>query len=83
MKVDLTLYHTEHCHLCEMAAELCSAVLNPDFFTVTLVDIANDDALIERYGIRIPVLRVDRDGRELGWPFDAELLIGFLSSTLS
>ena len=28
--------------------------------------------LEDRYGARVPVLRDDRDGRELGWPFDAE-----------
>lgn len=34
------------------------------------IDIANDDQLIERYGVRIPVLKRLSDGAELGWPFD-------------
>ena len=42
-----------------------------------LVEIANDDQLFERYGLRIPVLAFDPLGepsQELAWPFDeAEL----------
>lgn len=78
-KIALTLFHTDHCHLCEQAAALCAAVLNPDYFTITHVDIAHSDTLIERYGVRIPVLREEASGRELGWPFDVEQLIAFLS----
>lgn len=77
--VNLTLYHTDHCHLCELAVALCATVLNPEFFTLVTVDIIGDDLLIERYGSRIPVLRIDCSGAELGWPFDVEQLIGFLS----
>ncbi len=33
----------------------------------TEVDIASDDALVERYGLRIPVIR--QGSRELDWPF--------------
>jgi hypothetical protein len=40
------------------------------------VEISDDDALMERYGIRIPVLRVA--DAELGWPFDAARLEQFL-----
>jgi hypothetical protein len=78
-KTSLVLYHTEHCHLCEQAAALCAAVLNPDFFEVSLVDIADSDVLIERYGVRIPVLLHEASTRELGWPFDVDQLIAFLS----
>lgn len=78
-KISLVLFHTEHCHLCEQAAALCAAVLNPEFFEVNLIDIADSDALVERYGVRIPVLRHDASDRELGWPFDVQQLIDFLS----
>lgn len=79
MKTSLVLYHTEHCHLCEEAAALCAAVLNPEYFEVALVDIVDSDQLMERYGVRIPVLQVVASGAELGWPFDVEQLIAFLS----
>jgi hypothetical protein len=31
----------------------------------------DSEELEGRYGTRVPVLRDDRDGRELDWPFDA------------
>lgn len=79
MKRRLVLYHTAHCHLCEEAAAMCAAVLNPDYFEVYQVDIVDSDVLVERYGVRIPVLRDDALDAELGWPFDVDQLIAFLS----
>lgn len=43
----------------------------------TVVDIADDNALFERYGWLIPVLRAGDDA-ELRWPFDATSLASFL-----
>ncbi len=43
------------------------------------IDIAEDDALIESYGTRIPVLRREDNGAELGWPFDAAAVQGFIA----
>ncbi len=69
----LLLYGTEFCHLCEQAEALLLAIgVSADY-----IDIADDDALIESYGTRIPVLRRE-DGAELGWPFDAEALQRFV-----
>lgn len=79
MRRRLVLYHTAHCHLCEEAAALCAAVLNPDYFEVYQVDIVDSDELVARYGVRIPVLREDAIDAELGWPFDVDQLIAFLS----
>jgi len=45
-------------------------------------DIADDPVLVERYGIRIPVLRRTDDSSELGWPFDFEQLRVFLSGII-
>jgi hypothetical protein len=42
------------------------------------VDIAFDDALMDAYATRIPVLREPASGRELGWPFGPEELEAFL-----
>ena len=41
------------------------------------MDIADDLTLMERYGVRIPVVQDDK-GRELGWPFDGTQLSHFL-----
>lgn len=79
MKESVTLFGTSACHLCEVAQDLLRATLNPEFFDVATVDIADSDTLIERYGVLIPVLRRDVDGSELNWPFDVEALIAFLS----
>lgn len=70
----LVLYGTSCCHLCEQA----EAILHEAGIDAEHIDIAEDDELLERYGIRIPVLyRADR-GAELGWPFDAAAVADFL-----
>lgn len=63
--MSVVFYTTVGCHLCEQARELV-AMVAPDL-TLTLVDVAEDDELLARYGERIPVLM--KEGRELGWPF--------------
>jgi glutaredoxin len=70
----LILYGTSCCHLCEQA----EAILHESGIAAEHVDIAEDDALIERYGTRIPVLRRADSGAELGWPFDAGMAAEFL-----
>ncbi len=70
----LTLYGTAACHLCELAAQLLAAV-GAEFREV---DISGDDALFERYGLTIPVVR-RADGRELNWPFDEAAVRAFIA----
>lgn len=64
----LTLYGTTGCHLCDQAEALLRQAAAARALEWRYVDIALDEALVARYGTRIPVLQVD-DGRELGWPF--------------
>ena len=70
----LTLYTTAGCHLCEHA----EAILDAEGLAFLAVDIADSDALMARYGVRIPVVAT-ASGRELGWPFDASALTAFLA----
>lgn len=71
----LMLYMTEGCHLCEQAqTEIIRALGEP----AHEVDIADDSALLERYEVRIPVLR-RADGEELGWPFDRDAVREFVN----
>ncbi|MED5387654.1 MAG: glutaredoxin family protein [Pseudomonadota bacterium] len=63
--MSVVLYTTVGCHLCDQASELV-AMVAPGV-TLTRVDVAEDDALLARYGERIPVLMTA--GRELAWPF--------------
>ena len=64
----LALYATSGCHLCEQADALIHRVVAVPFRTV---EIADDDNLLQSYGLRIPVLRRLDTGEELNWPFDA------------
>ncbi len=70
----LTLYGTDACHLCELAASLLDR-LGVEYEEV---DISGSDELFARYGLTIPVLR-RLDGAELNWPFDAAALGDFLT----
>lgn len=79
----LVLYSTLGCHLCETAKALLLELAQAKApglasFSVTDVDIADDDTLFDRYGVRIPVLKVEGQNRELGWPFDLQQLYEFL-----
>ncbi|MBT8145903.1 MAG: glutaredoxin family protein [Gammaproteobacteria bacterium] len=75
----IILYTTAGCHLCEQAEELLRYVASEVAVEWQPVDIADDPSLLERYGIRIPVLQREDDGSELGWPFDIDGLRFFLS----
>jgi len=75
-EMKLLLYGTRFCHLCEQAVTLLEAV----GVTAQQIDIAEDNALIERYGARIPVVyRVD-NGVEIDWPFDGVKLKVLMAS---
>lgn len=75
---ELVLYSRPDCHLCDEAAQLL-AVVAPGRAYRTL-DIEDDLALLDRYGVRVPVLRLEPSGAELGWPFDAAMLTRFLQT---
>lgn len=53
----VTLYERDECHLCEEARVLLDEMLGSDGYA--RVDIEADDALVLRYGFRIPVVAVD------------------------
>ncbi|MFK3721767.1 glutaredoxin family protein [Pseudomonas fulva] len=77
MLPECQLFSTVGCHLCEVA----EAVLMPFVdhgLLVELVDIADSQALFERYGLVIPVLRRCDNETELAWPFDADQVAAFL-----
>ena len=74
MTKPLLFYTTAGCHLCEYAESILLAAGVP----FSAVDIEEDLALIQRYGIRIPVV-ADEQGRELGWPFDGQALSHWLN----
>lgn len=67
------LYSTDGCHLCELA----QAQLDTVNATYKIVDIIDDPDLVNRYGVRIPVV-LNKDNKELGWPFELAQLHQFL-----
>ncbi|MCP8689279.1 glutaredoxin family protein [Marinobacterium sedimentorum] len=72
------LMSTSGCHLCDEAIEIIVTSLDPAQHSVDEVDIAEEDALLERYAVRIPVLLDEASGLELGWPFDRAGLLSFM-----
>jgi len=77
---NFTLYSTEHCHLCELAEDILVTQLSGDLHSVEVADIAEDDLLLARYGVRIPVLLNEQTKAELSWPFDAHMVGRFIAS---
>ncbi|MFQ6571713.1 glutaredoxin family protein [Pseudomonas sp. UM16] len=78
MLPECQLFGTLGCHLCEVAEALLMPFVEHGLL-VELVDIADDESMLERYSLRIPVLRRCDSGAELNWPFDAEQVVTFLS----
>jgi glutaredoxin len=74
----LILYSTPACHLCETAHALMAPHLERLGIVLEEVDISSSDALVDRYGIRIPVIRFADGEAELGWPFNEEAFLGFV-----
>ena len=80
--IEIKLYTTLGCHLCEQAQAMFNYLAHEDQsigknYQLELVEIADDDRLVETYGIRIPVL--NKNGQELAWPFELEELKLWLS----
>ena len=74
----LTLFQRDDCHLCDLALEVLAAARAPEFDSVF---IDGDEALEQRYGVRVPVLRDEAGGVELDWPFDSERVRAFVGAT--
>lgn len=78
MLPETQLFGTLGCHLCEVAEAILMPFVEHGLL-VELVDIADNEADFERYGLLIPLLRRCDSGAELRWPFDAEQVVAFLS----
>ncbi len=74
----MILYSTEGCHLCEEAYALLTQIGVSD--NVNIVDIAFNDTLFSRYGVTIPVLKIEHIDDTLNWPFDLVSLKKWLDS---
>jgi len=75
------LYGTLGCHLCEQAEALLAPLFD-DTCQIECIDISEDDALLSRYALSIPVLRRLHDHAELKWPFNSEQAREFLGCSV-
>ncbi len=77
----LILYSTLGCHLCEQALDLITPLLSEggEDCEIKEVDISGSDELVDRYGLRIPVVVRTDNNSEMGWPFDREQFLKFLN----
>ena len=77
------LYTTSGCHLCEQAEAVVAPHLSAYSLQIEPVEIADDDALLDFYGDRIPVIRLAGCDVELGWPFDEALAKEYIEAMLA
>lgn len=77
------LYTTAGCHLCDLARAIVWPLLVKYDLRLLEVEIADDDDLISRYGVRIPVLAAAMTERELNWPFTVSDIEAFFSDLAS
>lgn len=84
--LQITLYTTEHCHLCDDAKAIIIHALNTKFnqtnYNFNTIDICNDEALYELYSLEIPVLNIHTASARqitLKWPFNNETILNALS----
>ncbi|WP_053218676.1 glutaredoxin family protein [Virgibacillus senegalensis] len=61
----VVLYSKPNCPLCEEAKELLLAMQDQYGYELEEVDIYNDDQLLEKYQLMIPVVEID--GQEAGY----------------
>lgn len=77
---ELIFYTTAGCHLCEDAQRLLEYLISETGVSVEVVDISSSEALVDLYGIRIPVVKNAASETELGWPFGYEELLELVAS---
>lgn len=68
MDKKITLISGPNCHLCDQAKEMLYPLLEGKNIQLNELNVKDDVALFEQYGLRIPVV-VFADGSEKGWPF--------------
>lgn len=75
----LILYSTSHCHLCEQALEILNQFSQTHAFQYQIIEIADDEILLNRYGNKIPVVKNTVTHQEISWPFDMQDLMRIIT----
>lgn len=76
--MQLFLYSTAHCHLCEQAESLLLEVCKNADLTWKSVEISDNAQLLNLYETKIPVLKRTDTNDELTWPFNTQQIEFFL-----
>jgi hypothetical protein len=77
--MQLQLFGTSGCHLCEQAEDIIAACRVGHNVTLDNIDIAEQEQWQARYATRIPVLLHLATQQELGWPFDFATVMAFIT----
>jgi hypothetical protein len=86
MSLIIQLMSTKGCHLCDEAKKLYDVCLQEDpewsaLFSLVMIDIADNEYTLHKYGLRIPVLKCQT--QELEWVFNRSQLRHWLTSLIS
>ncbi len=76
--IKIAFYTGPQCSLCDDAQALLAQSSYADELQITPYNIRQDSELYHLYAVRIPVLKREDNGEELGWPFNLEELELFL-----
>ena len=80
--MNIILYSTLGCHLCELAKDALWPLTARYAIELTEIDIADSDDLVERYGIKIPVMVFEKSNSELNWPFTTDQIEAHLKTQM-
>ncbi|MDH5357837.1 MAG: glutaredoxin family protein [Gammaproteobacteria bacterium] len=80
--ITVILYTTAGCHLCELAEAMLQDMSSQHDIKIVATEIGDNDELVARYGIKIPVIRF-LDGSELNWPFEAHEILTKISQLVA
>ena len=73
--LELNLYTTSHCHLCEQAEAILNSIVNDYDIHWNSIEIADNERLLELYGTKIPVIQINGTRTEITWPFDSTAVL--------
>ncbi|MGG1686749.1 glutaredoxin family protein [Pseudalkalibacillus sp. NRS-1564] len=66
MEKSVILYSKETCPLCDEAYELLLELQEEEMFSLQIVDIYKDEALLEKFMLMIPVVEIDEEVVDYG-----------------
>ncbi|WP_170885660.1 glutaredoxin family protein [Bacillus alkalicellulosilyticus] len=65
-KIEVTFFSKENCSLCDKGYKLLEELANEIPLSISVVDIYEDDELLEKYQIMIPVVNFKGDDIDFG-----------------